>query len=205
MFGSSERSNSVPKMAGSTADQSSAAASFQYPDLFQGQLDRVDLPEQPAVEVRDHFIPGIAAGVHSLQQLTSLHEEPGGLTCPEIDHPREHPVRQQPDVLGKQAKQELDEIVRGAGWIDAALVHADRDLAEAPGRLLRHGRSGNAGLEPLRVLEDAAELRLVLRLGAGGEVNRVDLLDRAGEVGVNLDDVEIGDDQQGGFSRSSLY
>ena len=65
--------------------------------------------------------------------------------------------------------------------------------------------AGLAGLERLRVGEELAEDVEVVRVGEAGEVEGVDVLDGAGEVGVDFEAVESQTTSSGGFSRSSRY
>ncbi len=74
--------------------------------------------------------------------------------------------------------------------------HAIGDLADELGGLFGDGFGGLAGAKGFGVAEDAAEDVEVLWLGEGGEVEGVDALDRAREVGMDFEAVEVADHEE---------
>jgi hypothetical protein len=74
-------------------------------------------------------------------------------------------------------------------------VHPNRDPAELLGGVLGNRRSGTARFEGFRIREYSLQQRLIMSIGKRAEVDQMSFLDRAREVGVNLDFVKVGNDQ----------
>ena len=79
---------------------------------------------------------------------------------------------------------------------DVADAHAVGQLADEFGPLPRDGLGGLAGFEGVGFGEDFVEDVEVFGIGDAVEPKRVDDLDSAGEVGVDLETVHVADDQQ---------
>ena len=78
--GSKLRSKSVPKIAGSTCDQSSAAADLQDCHIGGGQVEDFIVGKQPAVEIVNVVrAEGAASGGHRGEELAELARKFGGL------------------------------------------------------------------------------------------------------------------------------
>ena len=80
--------------------------------------------------------------------------------------------------------------------LDPLLPQAVGQLGESLGRLDRDLLAGDARPQGLGIGEQLAEDVEIGRIGQPGQVEAVDLLGRAGEVGVDLEAVHVADDQQ---------
>ena len=105
-------------------------------------------------------------------------------------------ARQQLDVLGEHAEHQLHQEVGRLVGLDAAQPHAIGELAKVLGRLLGDAARRQPRLERFRLGEEPAERFQVLRFGQTRQVEVVNLLGRAGEVGVQLEAVQVADDEE---------
>ena len=85
--------------------------------------------------------------------------------------------------------------MRGARRGNLALIHAVRNLADALGRLAGDDFGRFARLERVRIGEDLAQYVEVHRVGEAVEVKRIDLFRCPGEIGVDLESIEVAHDQ----------
>jgi hypothetical protein len=106
--------------------------------------------------------------------------------------------REQTHILGEHAEHELFRRKRkwAARW--GSMLRWRRPSAMRAKRSAACGLGGEAGLEGFGVGEEAAERfpKLIGRLVEVGERKGVDALEGVGEVGVNLEAVEVADDQE---------
>jgi hypothetical protein len=109
---------------------------------------------------------------------------------------REDFVAEQVDVLGKHREHQLHEEMGGIMGGDAALAHTVGDLANDFGGLGGDAFGSLARAEGFGVGEGAAQEVDVLWLREFCQAEFMDLLDRASEIRVDLEAVEIADDEQ---------
>lgn len=160
------------------------------------QLQHGVVLEQPAVEMLDLIGPEPAAGGHGPEQRAELLREARRLLARLLGQAGEEVGRQQTDVFGKQAEQQPNEEV---GRLLRTLapptqqIGQPRELAgRLPGDLLRGLRRAQ-----LRgVVEGVVEMPALLGHQQIVQCDRVDALDGVGEVGVNEDAFDIGDDEE---------
>jgi hypothetical protein len=144
------------------------------------------------------------SGAHGIQQVLGILAEGVGIVAVGLDHLREDAVRQQADILGEEAEDDLDEEVGGLLRVFATGVEAGGDLAEPSGGGDGDGIGRVLWPEALGVGPEPPEHREVAFLGEAGEVDLDDLLDGVGEIGVDADDVEVADDEQGRIAEVVL-
>ena len=174
-------------------------------ELVAGAGDHLGAVEEPAVEPLDALVAEEAAGLavrHQPEQLGEAARELVGVGAARLDHAGDDAPREQPGVLGEEAEDDAVEVVGDGLRVIAAIAHRAGDRGEADG-----GRLGDLVGRPLRsqllgVEHDGAEhaQRLGRALVARCEDVEGDAMDlRAGarEVGVDLDQVHIADDERG--------
>ncbi|MGC4108308.1 MAG: hypothetical protein QM753_18460 [Thermomicrobiales bacterium] len=171
----------------SSAVRSSTSTLAKRPPLKYGMLSRRRCRHRPWRRVVRG--PGRRTGLDALA---------------EVEDTGEDLVREEVDVFGEEAEEELHEVVGDGVRGVATGVQTEGDLAEFAGGFLGDGGNGEIGAEAGGIGENGAEDALGLGVGEGGEVEGIDLLDGICEVGVDLEAVEVADDEEGGFSRSSL-
>ncbi|MEZ4572746.1 MAG: hypothetical protein R2849_21000 [Thermomicrobiales bacterium] len=111
--------------------------------------------------------------------------------------PAEVFLRQQPDVFGKETEEYLDQEVGGQGPArDAPLVQGQRQRPEPLGGFLGDLVDRRRGSQRRLARPERPEHPQVLRLVDRLQVELVDLLGGVGEVGVDLETVEVADDEQ---------
>jgi hypothetical protein len=110
-------------------------------------------------------------------------------------------VGQEIDVFGEETEHALHQEVRHVERRMSLLLEGDRELADLGGDVARDLLDRELRLERLGVGEDAAELVEGGGLGELVQRDRVDLLGRAGEVGVNFRPGDVADDQQRGIAE----
>ena len=135
---------------------------------------------------------------HRREQRLGIVGEALRLVQARLQHALEELVGQQVHVLREHAEHHAVDEVRHLLRVVAALAQVLRQLDELLRHLLGQRLARLAGLELLdlglgeRLLEDLAPARV----GQLRQRERVHLLDRVGPVGVQLDPLHVGDDQQ---------
>ena len=156
--------------------------------------------EQAAVEPVD-LLGAEEAAVprHLREQLAEGGREDARPAVGGLRQPLEDALRQQAGVLGEQAEQDPVQEVGHPLRVVAARAEALGDLGEVARRLLGDLGRRDVRAEALGGREDVAEgLEGVGRVVGGQVVEGDDLHDRAqaGEVGVDLDPLEVADHQE---------
>ena len=90
----------------------------------------------PAVEARDVLVGDRSAGVHDGQQFGGVGGEAVRMADAGSDHLGKHGVGQQPHVFGKQAEQQLHQVMRRPVRVFPAALHALGNGAEPAGGVL---------------------------------------------------------------------
>jgi hypothetical protein len=146
--------------------------------------------------VRDVFEQHVAAARHSLKELAQVVGEQRRALAGGGDQPRKQAIGQQADVFGEQAEQQPDQEVGGALRVFAVLAQQLGQLGELARRGLGDLCGGLRGAEGLVIIEDIAQALEPGRREQVVERDGEDLLDGVGEVGMDDDLLDVGDDQQ---------
>jgi hypothetical protein len=118
------------------------------------------------------------------------------VVTPEADDPAERVARQQADIFREEAEEELRQEVGGAVRLGPARAEAIGQRGEAAGGILRDLLDGRARSQQVRAREEGAQEAQRLRFDDLLVGETMDLLGRAGEVGVDLEPFDVADDQQ---------
>ena len=111
-------------------------------------------------------------------------------------HPREHVVRQQADVVGEHAEDEPVDEVRDRLRIVAAPAQCLRDRRERGRRALGERLPGLSRPQPNRIRERPLEPVARRRVGQVVELELVRLADAVRPVGADPEPHHVGDDQE---------
>jgi hypothetical protein len=193
--------------------QSASAASARRFSSSSEKLEHRGLLEEVAVEVPDLVLPEGATGGHDGEEFLHRRGEVVRVVEAELEQVGKEVGREQAGVLGEEAEDEavqeagdaeilaLGEIHLGAGLgvgeLDGlALLEGLGDLGDVAGERLGDLGGGADGLERFRVGEERAEDAPVLRVVEAREVEVVDLLHRAVEIGADDEILEVADDEQ---------
>ena len=111
-------------------------------------------------------------------------------------HPREHVVRQQADVVGEHAEHQPVDEVRDPLRVVAALSQCLGHRRQGSGGALRERLPGLARPQPLGVGERALEPIARRRVGEVVKAELIGLADAVRPVGADAEPQHVGDDQQ---------
>ena len=165
-------------------------------------VEREDLGavEEAAVEPLDAVgaEPAVLVG-HGAEECGEAGGEVGGFVAGAGDEFGEEVAGEEAGVLGEEAEEEFVEEMGDLVRVVAAGLKTAGEFGELAGGLLGDLLAGARGAEGLRLAHDGAEDAEGL-LGAVAElveVEGVDLLGRVGEVGVDLEALQVADNQEG--------
>ena len=165
-------------------------------DVGPLQRQRIGVVEQPAVEPGDRLEADPAAEGHHPEQLAGEFAELRRSRLRMAQHPREHVVRQQADVVGEHAEDEPVDEVRDRLRIVAAPAQCLRDRRERGRRALGERLPGLSRPQPNRIRERPLEPVAGRRVGQVIELELVRLADAVRPVGADPEPHHVGDDQQ---------
>jgi hypothetical protein len=167
----------------------------QPAQLFPLQRHDVDRSEKAAVESGDPLQVERAAVAHRFQEGLHLSRELVRVPGAEVKELGEDAFGQQADVFGKEAEEELDEEVRGTLRLDAAGVEGAGQRAEAGRGLFGHGLDGDIRFQAVGIAKDTAQDVEIFGLIELVDREGVLALGGAGEVGVDFEALQVGDDE----------
>ena len=168
-------------------------------ELFQfarRQVDGIGGREEPAIEARDFVHAENAPIAHRREELRRLMGKDARSPGAERQQPREQAIRQQADIFGEEAKEQLDQEVRRPHRLDVASVQRRRQLAELRRRRLRDHLAPAARLKRPGIGEDAPQRTEDRRVGEIGDGEGDRLRRQAREVGMELEADEVTADEQ---------
>ena len=160
------------------------------------ERDYFGVGEQAAVEVQDGVGPEVAALGHGLKKVRQPPRQPLGVVGAGRQELGEELLRQQLDVLGEHAEHQLHEEVGRLLGRHVPNAHALGQLGKALGHFLRDRLGRLAGFQGLGLGENLAEDIEMRRLGQVVQIEREDDRRLGGKVGVDLETVQIGDDEE---------
>ena len=170
---------------------------FQVVESVQGELNGVDGLEQIAVEVGHLVSSEEAATGHPAEQVAGGLVEQLGMVKVLSNNLGKQMIGQQPGVLGVEAKDYLVQVAGELFGINVALFHVADDGVEEIGGLPGQGVKGAVGPEVGgRVKDPAQGFEMFLLIEAGHR----DVMSHglhSGEIGLDANGLEGGDDQQG--------
>ena len=182
-------------MLGSIRAPVECACRAQRRHVVRAERRHGDAAEQAAVEPGDVVHAEQAAVLHRLEQRLQLRAQPRRLDA-HADQPLEQPLRQQADVLGKEAEQALRQEVADLAARHAGAAQPLGGGGEGARRLLGDVAVAARRAEALRVGPQCAQQLLRFGLRQLLERDHMALARRAGEVGVDLDALAIAHDEQ---------
>lgn len=165
-------------------------------DLGNRQFDDFGIGEQSAVEIGDFIGPEVSAGAHGGEQGFELRRQSNGIELGGGQHFGEKLARQQADVLAEQAEHDLHQEMGRLRRGDATDAQPVGELSKTLGRFFCDGLRRAPRTQRLGVAEQPPQHIEVGGLGEAGQIEGMHLFDRAGEVGVDLETVQVADDQQ---------
>ena len=165
-------------------------------DLGPFQRQRGIVVEQPAVEPRHRLEPDPAPGGHRPEQVPREGGELFGPSVGVLQHPGEHPVRQQAHVLGEHAEHEpVDEVRHRLGAV-AAFAQRPGEPGEGRRRALGQRLPALARAQPLGVRHRPLELVPPRRVGEVVERELVGLAHAVRPVGADAEPHQVRDDEE---------
>jgi hypothetical protein len=186
----------VPRIDGLDGAPVHPAGGVQRGDLAGRQFDQVDAGEESAVEPGDVFEQEVAAALHGPEEFAERGAELHRVGAALGHDALEKLFGQQADVFGEHAEQTLDQEVRDLLRVVATAGHRLGDVGEAAGGIGGDLAHRATGAEPLGVGEQPAQLPQVVGRADVLEADGVRLRRGAGEMGVDLGDVAVADDEQ---------
>ncbi len=166
-------------------------------DIRQLHREGVIGREQAAVEPVHLLEPDKAPGGHGAEQGLELPLRQGGVALGRLQELREQLVGQQVDVLGEQAEQHLLAEVGHAEGVMPPPAPGLGQGAQLGRRLFGELGAGRGGSQPLRLEKGPLE---EVELGRLAQIRQAQVMpgrDQAGEGGVDADELDIGNDEEG--------
>ena len=175
------------------------AGGVQDAGFFGIKRQRVDHFEEAAVEIRDVFQREVAALLHGGEEFAQAAVELLAIGLALVEQAFEEAARQEFGILGEEAEQALGEEMGDLLLALAAGVpgaQAAGEFGEGAGGFVGDLAVVAAGAEAFRRFEQPRELLPVFRRADVLDAEGVHLGRGAGEVGVDLDQAAVGNNQQ---------